>query len=155
MEETIKVSNEFKQAIKNPFAKYYYLDMGDLVSNLFYTFKRNLIPAKEISFNLVDKYSDLLKEELSKKNIEIVFLLSREETNKFFDENMMLYERLEDNKGIKLKEDITLKELITKYHGYLPIEILETIVDPEVMVKVIDMYNEENIKKLVLKKKKD
>jgi len=159
MEEVIKDNNaaeDFRQALKENFIKYhYYMDTDDLIGNLFYTFKRNLIPAEEISFSLVNKYLDLLKDELIEKNVDIVFLKTKEENNKVFSENTMLYEILEDNSGVRLNNDVTLIQLINRYHKYIQSEVIKTILDPKVMAKTIDMYNEENIKKMVLKKKKD
>ena len=159
MEEIIKddkAAEEFRKALNETFIKYhYYMDIDDLIGNLFYTFKRNLIPVEEISFELVNKYLVLLKDELLEKNVDVVFLMSKEETDKVLSENTMVYERLEDNSGVRLNNDVTLIELITRYHRYMQSEVIETILDSEVMSKTIDMYNEENIKKLVLKKKKD
>lgn len=133
--------------------KKYRLEIDELVGNLFFTLKKNLIPAKEVSFNLIEDYGDLLKNKLKDKNINVLLDLSRDNTIKFLAENRNLYTISEDNSSIIINDNTTLETLINKYHGYLPLDILLVILDGNVMSKTVEMYNNDNIKKLILKKK--
>ena len=123
-----------------------YLELQDLVGNLFITLKQAGINEDRLSYRLIDTYADLLLEELSKQHIDVYFRLSRELTDQFLDENQNLYEESADGKSIVLLEDLSASDLVKKYRGYLTVKVLIALVDKGLTIKVLQAYKEDKIR---------
>lgn len=102
--------------------EYYYLDLGDLAYNLFYILMKNGSDIKEVSFSQLTKYKEIIKKEAKIKNMELVFLLSRDETTKFFMYNEFTFAKGEDNNSIVLQDGITPYHLMN-HRALLPLDV--------------------------------
>lgn len=134
----------------------YYLYFEDLVGNLFYTFKMNLISDNKVSYSLIEKYGEIIKEEASKDKIEINIVPSKENHQQFFDKYSDFYKETEDNNGIVLIKDITIFKLSNIHNiNNLPIDESVVLSKTEVTSRLIEAYEEEKNVKINIKRRND
>lgn len=122
----------------------YNLYTDDLVGNLFLTLKRNNIETDKVSFELIEEYINILKEELRKKGINLSIHCSRNETNDFLERKNNLYRRCDNY--IEYVGDVPVEQLFEMYIGYLPLVVCSVIVSEYVVNTVIEKYNAEKRK---------
>jgi len=124
--------------------KYYSFSNDDLIGNIFFTLKKNLIYTNKISLDLVDKYKDILTDIFNMKYMKVLF---KNTTDENIDEEKIY--TIDENKDIILNDNITLEYLIDKYQSVLPLDILLVILDSNVVAQLIKEYNNDNVKKLI------
>ena len=120
--------------------EYYYLDLGDLAYNLFYILMKNGSDIKEVSFSQLTKYKEIIKKEAKIKNMELVFLLSRDETTKFFMYNEFTFAKGEDNNSIVLQDGITPYHLMN-HSALLPLDVNILLSGENLEKETLDMMN--------------
>ena len=113
-------------------------NIEDLIGNLFITLKKAGYDTDEITFELLEEYRKILKIHFEKNDFTPSFFLSRDDTNRFLQENKDMYYL--ENDTIYLINDASLEDLINKYHGYLPLDILKIIIDEHTINDTIEMY---------------
>ena len=94
--------------------KRYYLDLGDLVSNLFIILMENKTEVDTITYSQIGQFEAILEKEAKKRGFDLTYRLSRDETSRFFYYNKNTFEIQEDN-SIIVKEGVTPIHLIYDY----------------------------------------
>ena len=109
----------------------YYIVIEDLVANaLIENLKRDRT-SRFITYRDIEKYGAKVIELLNEKNEKAVLILSRQGTNAMLRDYSQYFEEKEVNglKGIELRSNISEEELINRFRGYLPLEILLAFVN--------------------------
>lgn len=119
--------------------KKYFLVLDDLFYNLLKTLKEDDIDPKVLTHQEVCNYGKKLEEFAKNNGINIILLLSRDRTYQFYRNNYGIVE--DDEQGaIKIIKNITKEELIGKYRGYLPLDVLLLIEDKNFKKAIIDEF---------------
>jgi len=103
--------------------KRYFLDLGDLISNLFYILMENGIDVKQVSYHQLIDFKEILEKEALKSEIELSFRLSRDDTAKFFCYTKDTFEEVNDDL-ISIKEGVTPIHLNWDFRSSLPLDVL-------------------------------
>ncbi len=113
-----------------------YIEIDDLVGNAFVSYLektgKRVLPIQKI-----ESFGNNIVSELNNNGISSTLLLSRDKTYAFFYEYSDMFLFIEKDGMIILKEDISVKDLIQKFSGYLSLKVLRAF------------RNEENIKILL------
>lgn len=125
--------------------KRYVLDLSDLVSNLFLLLMENENDVNKITYNQIGQFREILEKEAENKEMELSFILSRDETAKFFSYNRSTFEKQDDN-TIIIKEGVTPIHLIYDYRSSLPLDVLLLIISDEVRTKTLNIMGYEKSK---------
>lgn len=125
--------------------KRYVLDLSDLVSNLFLLLMENKNDVNKITYNQIEQFREILEKEAENNEMKLSFILSRDETAKFFSYNRSTFEKQGDN-TIIIKEGVTPIHLIYDYRSSLPLDVLLLIISDEVTNKTLDMMGYEKSK---------
>lgn len=113
-----------------------YIGMDDLVGNAFVSYLERT-GKRELSIKKIECFGNNIVSELNNNGISSTLLLSRDKTYAFFYEYSDMFLFIEKDGMIILKEDISVKDLIQRFSGYLSLEVLRAF------------RNEENIKILL------
>lgn len=122
--------------------KIYYLDLEDLAYNLFYILTKNKSDIRKVSFNQIKKHKEILKKEAADNDTKLVFVLSRDDTTKFFVDNRYLFERGEDDNSIVLRDGVTPYHLIWD-RAYLPLPVKLVLTSKNVEEETLAMMGVE------------
>ena len=117
----------------------YYIDLHVLTTSLFIILLENNNDIRKVSFQELGKFRKILDEEAKNNDVEFVYLLSRDETIKFFCDNRDTFYH-DDDDSIKLRDGITPFHLISD-RCYLPLDALLVIISDNVINKTLDMMN--------------
>ena len=103
----------------------YYIGIEDLAANALIE-KLRKDNSRFITYRDIENYGVKVVELLNEKNEKAVLILSRQETNAMLRDYSDYFEEKEDRglKGIELKDTVSLEQLISKFRGYLPLDIL-------------------------------
>ena len=121
------------------------IELEDLIGNLLITLKSNGFDVTELSYDLIAKYENILAKELTNRGCKYCFKLSRDLTHEFLLKNSQYYEQSQDEKSIILVHDLDVEFLISKYRGYLSLNVLKTIISKEVVDKTLNVYKGEKM----------
>lgn len=119
-------------------SKRYYLELSDLVSNLFYILMDNNVDVNKISYVQIDKFRKILEKEADEKDIKLLFQLNRDEAIKFLTYNSDDFEE-KDADGIQIKEGVTPIHLIWDYRSSLPLDVLILLSNDKVIDETLGM----------------
>ena len=122
--------------------KIYYLDLEDLAYNLFYILTKNKSDIRKVSFNQIEKHKEILEKEAADNDTKLVFVLSRDETTKFFVDNRYLFERGEDDNSIILRDGVTPYHIIWD-SAYLPLPVKLVLTSKKVEEETLAMMGVE------------
>ncbi len=125
--------------------KRYLLDLGDLISNLFLILMENEIDVDKITYSQIEQFREILEKEAENNEMKLSFILSRDETAKFFSYNRSTFEKQDDN-TIIIKEGVTPIHLIYDYRSSLPLDVLLLIISDEVRTKTLNIMGYEKLK---------
>lgn len=125
--------------------KRYLLDLGDLISNLFLILMENGIDVDKITYSQIEQFREILEKEAENNEMKLSFILSRDETAKFFSYNRSTFEKQDDN-TIIIKEGVTPIHLIYDYRSSLPLDVLLLIISDEVRTKTLNIMGYEKLK---------
>ena len=112
----------------------YNVRLVDLVANALIAVKQKGMDVVFFSFSTLEKYGAYVVDFLKKKGQEAVLVLSREKTEDFFDEFADIFKAHEENgeHGVILcNNNVTSSELIQRFRGYLPLDMLLAFVSTE------------------------
>ena len=104
-----EIKNNVDYQLKGSFQKVN-LVIEDLVRVLFAYLKEWGYEEDKISYSFIDQYSELLKEQMLKKQINPIFVMNRNKTALFYELKGDLYEDI-DGHYVRLKRKMTLDEL--------------------------------------------
>ena len=130
--------------------KRYLLDLGDLISNLFLILMENEIDVDKITYSQIEQFREILEKEAENNEMKLSFILSRDETAKFFSYNRSTFEKQDDN-TIIIKEGVTPIHLIYDYRSSLPLDVLLLIISDEVRTKTLNIMGYEKLKEQATK----
>ena len=106
------------------------INLDDLAANAFITLLQNNIEKRNLSYNVLEEYGiKILSILKSRFNEEARLNLSRIETDLFYHKFSKFF--TECNEEVHLKDNITYKDLIYKFGGYLSLNLLLSFVDKE------------------------
>lgn len=121
----------------------YYLDLGDLIKNIFYILTKNKSDINEVSFSQIGGYKDIIKKEAEKQDINLEFVLSRDETIRFFNHNSYMFDRGENNNSIVLREGVTPYHLMYHNSG-LPLDVTLLLSSENVEKETLEIMGVKN-----------
>ena len=110
----------------------YYIGIEDLVANaLIERLRAN--ESRFITYRDIESYGAKVVELLNEKNEKAVLILSRQETNAMLRDYSEFFEEKEADglKGIELRESVSLEQLVAKFRGYLPLDILLAFINSQ------------------------
>ena len=123
----------------------YIVEIEDLVSNLIIEFKvRNI--KNYVTYDEIDKYAANIIKQLRLENIDLIIDMNRYKTNRFFQVYSDFFEESKDETKIILKENVSEEDLINEFRGYLPFNLLLTMIDDNVVTESIIYIDKENNK---------
>ena len=125
--------------------KRYLLDLGDLISNLFLILMENEIDVDKITYSQIEQFRKILEKAAENNEMKLSFILSRDETAKFFSYNRSTFEK-QDDRTIIIKEGVTPIHLIYDYRSSLPLDVLLLIISDEVRTKTLNIMGYEKSK---------
>lgn len=108
----------------------FYIGIEDLAANaLIESMKKS--NKNFLSFKAIESYGAKVVEILSEMNEKAILILSRDSTNALFrNYSDFFQEDLENGEcGIRLKENVTVSDLIVKFRGYLALDVLKAFVN--------------------------
>ncbi|MGN8755752.1 hypothetical protein [Blautia sp. HCP3S3_C4] len=88
---------------------------------------------REVYFKDLDKYGAVVVKLLNKEDEKAVLILSTERTNNFLIDYSEYYElfSLGKEEGIRLKEDVEVDELWSKFRSYLSVKVMKAFMNKE------------------------
>ncbi len=118
----------------------YNVRLVDLVVNAFIAIKQKGENITFVTFSKLEKYGASVVNYLNNIQQDAVLLLSRDRTEDFFDEFSDLFEAHEEKgeRGVALCRHVTLSELIRRFRGYLPLDLLLAFASPD-SIKALDI----------------
>ncbi|MBR4351102.1 MAG: hypothetical protein IKP98_02650 [Bacilli bacterium] len=115
----------------------YFLRLGDLATNLFLILMGNNSNIKKVTFHQLSEFEKILLEEAKKRELKFIFVLSRDDTSKFFRDCGGVFYR-DDDRGVNISDVITPYHLIYD-RSHLPLEVLEVMTCDNVVNKTLEM----------------
>jgi hypothetical protein len=114
----------------------YYIGIEDLAANaliLLLQMQTKGVHRSFISYKDIERYGSMVLHVLNKKGEKAVLILSRESTNELYRNYSDYFEETMQNgcKGIALKKEKTMDDLIEAFRGYLPLPLLLAFVDQD------------------------
>lgn len=109
-----------------------YIDMEDLVGNSFISYLEQT-GNRILELGKIEQFGDKVVEQLEKEGEHPYLKLSRNITNEFFYKYADWFTLTEDNNKmlVVLKKDVSVKDLIEKFSGYLSLKVLLAFRNPE------------------------
>lgn len=123
----------------------YYLRLEDLATNLFLILMGNNSNIKKVTFHQLSEFEKILLEEAKKRELKFIFVLSRDDTIKFFRDCGGVFYR-DDDRGVNISDVITPYHLIYD-RSHLPLEVLEVMTCDNVINKTLEMMGLEKSEK--------
>lgn len=105
----------------------FYIGIEDLVANALIAVLKNDSSKRRVSYAEMESYGAAVVNFLNEKNEKAVLIFSRDRTDAFFHNYSDFFEEYEENgeaKGISLKAEKSLQDLIMKFRGYLSLDLL-------------------------------
>ena len=121
----------------------YFLRLEDLATNLFLILMGNNSNIKKVTFHQLSEFEEILLEEAKKRKLKFIFILSRDDTCKFFRDCGGVFYR-DDDRGVNISDVITPYHLIYD-RSHLPLEVLEVMTCDNVVNKTLEMMGLEKI----------
>lgn len=108
----------------------YYIGIEDLAANALIAVMSNY-QKRFLSYSDIEQYGARVIQVLSETGEKAILILSRESTNALFTNYSCFFEEKEinNNKGIQLKDNVTIDDLIVNFRGYLSLKLLLAFVD--------------------------
>ena len=108
----------------------YYIKIEDLTANEIIE-KLREDNSRFITYRDIENYGAKVVEFLNNKGEKAVLILSRQGTNAMLRDYSDYFEEKEfyGLKGIELKRNISVEQLIEKFRGYLPLDVLLAFIE--------------------------
>lgn len=108
----------------------FYIGIEDLAANALIESMRR-VEKNFLTYREIENYGSKVVQILNEQGEKAVLILSRENTNELFRNYSDFFEEKEENeeKGIALKSDIKLEDLIMQFRGYLALDVLMAFVN--------------------------
>ena len=108
----------------------FYIGIEDLAANaLIQTLEKS--EKRFLTYKDIENYGSKVIEFLYENGEKAVLILSRESTNELFRNYSEYFEEREENnvKGIALKANKKVEDLIKQFRGYLALDVLKAFID--------------------------
>jgi uncharacterized membrane-anchored protein len=108
----------------------FYIGIEDLAANaLIEAFEKG--KKRFLTYGKLEEYGTRVIQLLSEKGEKAILILSRESTNALFRNYSEFFEEKENDigKGIALKDDKEVEDLIEQFRGYLALDVLMAFVN--------------------------
>ena len=104
----------------------YYIGIEDLAANALIEALKIDDNNRFITYRDIESYGALVIELLNEKNEKAVLILSRQGTNNMLRDysGFFVEKEVDGLKGIELREGVSKEQLVAKFRGYLPLELL-------------------------------
>lgn len=120
----------------------YTIEIEDLVSNLLIEYKiRNI--KDYVTYKEIALYANNIGKSLAEEDIDLVVSMNREKTDRFLQLYSNYFVEVKEESKIQLREGITATDLIDEFRGYLPFNLLLSMIDDNVVTKTIETYKDE------------
>lgn len=108
----------------------FYIGIEDLAANALIESMRRA-EKTFLTYKEIENYGSRVVELLNEKGEKAVLILSRESTNALFRNysDFFLEKNVNGEKGIELKKEVTLENLINQFRGYLALDVLMAFVN--------------------------
>lgn len=112
----------------------FYIGIEDVAANALIQALHKNAEKRFLSYTTIESYGNRVVEKLNEDNKKAVLIFSRNRTEALYRNYSRFFEPHEENgqRGISLKENITLEELITAFQGYLALDLLKAFLDVSV-----------------------
>ncbi|MCR3758902.1 hypothetical protein KYB31_07850 [Clostridium felsineum] len=110
----------------------FYIGIEDLAANaLIETLRKS--ERRFLTYNEIENYGSKVIGILNDKGEKAVLILSRESTNELFRNYSEYFEEKNENgiKGIALRKDKEINDLIEQFRGYLSLDVLRAFINEE------------------------
>lgn len=108
----------------------YYIGIEDLAANaLIESLKKN--NKRFLTYTEIEDYGSRVVQILNETGEKAILILSRDSTNTLFHNYSNFFVEIEKNgnKGVYLREGISIKQLIQQFRGYLALDVLLAFVN--------------------------
>lgn len=116
---------------------YIYIGIEDLAANALIELleKKN---KREVLFSELNSYGSEVLKILNSEEEKAILILSKERTMDFWRDYSAYFDvfKYDDAEGIRLKDDITLEQLWSKFRSYLSADVIKAFIDED-SVKVL------------------
>lgn len=120
----------------------YTIEIEDLVSNLLIEYKARNIK-DYVTYKEIALYANNIGKSLAEEDIDLVVSMNREKTDRFLQLYSNYFVEVKEESKIQLREGITATDLIDEFRGYLPFNLLLSMIDDNVVTKTIETYKDE------------
>ena len=120
----------------------YTIEIEDLVSNLLIEYKNRNIK-DYVTYKEIALYANNIGKSLAEENIDLVVSMNKEKTDRFLQLYSNYFVEVKEESKIQLREGITATDLIDEFRGYLPFNLLLSMIDDNVVTKMIETYKDE------------
>lgn len=100
----------------------YNADLSDLAANAFIEVSE--LDVRSLTLQLLEWYGEEVRKKLEENCDNIRLFLGRYYTDEFYWRYEKFFKQSEDGKSVELNEGITKSQLIKKFRGYLPLDML-------------------------------
>lgn len=102
------------------------LSLEDLAANAFIEASIREEGRRFFSYKNLERYGDSAIEKLKEQNIKCVLDLSRDKTSYMYNSYGNFFEEgsLNKEKGVKLREGVTIESLVVNFRGYIRLDVL-------------------------------
>ena len=97
-------------------------DLSDLAANAFIEVSE--LGVRSLTYQLLEWYGEEVRKKLKENCDNIRLFLDRYYTDEFYWRYEKFFKQSEDGKSVELNRDITKSQLIKKFRGYLPLDML-------------------------------
>ena len=122
--------------------KRYFLNSGDVISNLFIILMQYQTGVNKITYSQIRKFKKILEEEAENNGFELTFNSNKNKLERFFSYNESTFEEQNDTEII-IKEGVTPIHLIWDYRSHLPLDVFSLVLSDEVTNKTLNMMGYE------------
>ena len=108
----------------------YYIGIEDLVANALIESLKKL-NKRILTYEEIENYGAQVIQILNENNEKAILILSRNNTTALFHNYSDLFEEIDINgqKGISLKSNVELNQLIKRFRGYLALNVLMAFIN--------------------------
>ena len=112
----------------------FYIGIEDVAANALIQALRKNEEKRFLSYMTIEAYGNRVVEKLNEDHKKEVLIFSRNHTEALYRNYSRFFEPYEENgrRGIRLKDKITLEDLITAFQGYLALDLLKAFLDVSV-----------------------
>lgn len=115
-----------------------YIGIEDLAANALIELISKDQDTRFVSYIELENYGSEVVKFLNSRGEKAILILSRDSTNDMFRNYSDIFEEAlcDDSLGIRLKEQVTLEDLINKFRGYLSWDVLLAFINEQTVAKL-------------------